>query len=258
MNGTAAELGRRAAPELDDRAPRVFAISVAATALLYAVPFGRTIAWPLVLVSTLAHELGHGLAAALLGGHFESLRLYADASGVALWSGAFGRLATATVAAAGLIGPALAAFVLMGLGRSRRRARVVVAALGLGLLAVALLVVGNPFGFAFTVLLASLLLLVSWRAPRLSQTALFLLAVQLALSVFSRSDYLFTSTALTASGPLPSDVAIMAGALFLPYWVWGAVCGATSIGLLALGAMIVFRSRRPAGARLAPAGPAPL
>ena len=253
-----AEFGRRAAPELDDGAPRVFAISVAATALLYAVPFGRTIAWPLVLVSTLAHELGHGLATALLGGHFESLRLHADASGVALWSGAFGRLATATVAAAGLVGPALAAFVLMGLGRSRRRARVVVATLGLGLLAVAVLVVGNPFGFAFTVLLASLLLLVSWRAPRLSQTALFLLAVQLALSVFSRSDYLFTSTALTASGPLPSDVAIMAGALFLPYWVWGAVCGATSIGLLALGAMIVFRSRRPAGARLAPAGPAPL
>ena len=152
-----AEFGRRAAPELDDGAPRVFAISVAATALLYAVPFGRTIAWPLVLVSTLAHELGHGLAAALLGGHFESLRLHADASGVALWSGAFGRLATATVAAAGLVGPALAAFVLMGLGRSRRRARVVVATLGLGLLAVAVLVVGNPFGFAFTVLLASLL-----------------------------------------------------------------------------------------------------
>jgi hypothetical protein len=130
----------------------------------------------------------------------------------------------------------------------------VLAALGLGLLAVALLVVRNPFGFGFTLVLACLLLLVAWRAPRLSQTVLFLLAVQLALSVFSRSDYLFTSTALTASGPLPSDVAIMARALFLPYWVWGAVCGAASIALLGLGATIVFRRRpRAAGARLSPA-----
>ncbi len=107
-----------------DRAPRVLAISVLVTALLYAIPFGRTIAWPLVLVSTLAHELGHGLAAALLGGSFESLRLHADASGVALWRGSFGRLATATVAGAGLVGPALAAFLLLVLGRTARHARV--------------------------------------------------------------------------------------------------------------------------------------
>src|SRR6266850_6768557 len=92
-------------------------ISLVVTGLLYALPFGRTLAWPLVLVSTLAHELGHGLAAALLGGTFESLRLHADASGVALWTGSFGRLATATVAGAGLVGPAVAAFVLLALGR---------------------------------------------------------------------------------------------------------------------------------------------
>jgi hypothetical protein len=154
------------------------------------------------------------------------------------------------------VGPALAAFLFMALGRSWRGARIVVAAVGAGLLAVALLLVRNPFGFGFTLLLAAALLAVAWRAPRLSQSVLFLLAAQLALSVFSRSDYLFTSTALTASGPLPSDVAIMADALFLPYWVWGAVCGALSIALLLLGASIVFRRRAPAaGVPLAHAGP---
>jgi hypothetical protein len=223
------------------RGPRVLAISVLVTALLYALPFGRTIAWPLVLVSTLAHELGHGLAAALLGGSFESLRLHADASGVALWRGSFGRFATAVVAGAGLVGPAVAAFLLLVLGRSTRNARVVVGGLGAALLVIALLLVRNAFGFGFTLLLGAALLLVSWRAARMSQTVLLILAVQLALSVFSRSDYLFTSTALTSSGRMPSDVAIMAGALFLPYWFWGGLCGGLSLGLLVLGGAIFFR-----------------
>src|SRR5262245_48834290 len=93
------------------------AISLVVTGLLYALPFGRMLAWPLVLISTLAHELGHGLAAALLGGTFHSLRIHSDASGVALWSGAIGRFGTAAVAGAGLVGPAVAAFLLLVLGR---------------------------------------------------------------------------------------------------------------------------------------------
>ena len=61
---------------------------------------------------------------------------------------------------------------------------------------------------------------------------LVFLAVQLALSVFSRSDYLFTSVARTGAGPMPSDVAQMASALFLPFWFWGAACGALSLAVL--------------------------
>src|SRR6185295_11219247 len=121
---------------LDRRAPRVLAFSIGLTALLYVIPYGRTIDWPLVLVSTLAHELGHGLAAALLGGHFYSLRLYADASGVALWGGAFGRLGTALVAAAGLVGPAAAAFVLLVTGRRPARAGVALTVLGIALIVI--------------------------------------------------------------------------------------------------------------------------
>jgi peptidase M50B-like protein len=217
------------------------AISLLVTALLYAVPFGRTLAWPLVLVSTLAHELGHGIAAAVLGGSFESLHIHADGSGVALWRGSFGRVATAAVAGAGLVGPAVAAFLLLALARNTRYVRLSLGVLGAGLFVVTLLLVRNAFGVAFTALLASSFLLVALGASRLSQTVVVLLAVQLALSVFSRSDYLFTPTALTASGPMPSDVAVMAGMLFLPYWFWGAVCGGISLVLLLLGATIFFR-----------------
>jgi hypothetical protein len=223
------------------RAQRIFAASVLITALLYIVPFGRTIAWPLVLVSTLAHELAHGLTAALLGGHFHSLRIQPDASGVALWSGAFGRIATGTVAGAGLLGPAIAAFVLLAVGRNQRRARALLGIIGAGLCVIALVLVRNPFGLVFTLLLGSVLLLVVLRVPRASQSVVILLAVQLALSVFSRSDYLFTRTALTVAGPMPSDVAVMAAALFLPYWFWGVACGVLSVIFLLLGVKFFFR-----------------
>jgi hypothetical protein len=223
------------------RATRVLAASVALTALLYIVPFGRTIAWPLVLISTLAHELGHGVAAALLGGHFHLLRIESDASGVAVWSGAFGRAATAAVAGAGLIGPAAAAFLLLALGRNRARASMVLGVLGGGLWALALLLVRNPFGVAFTLLLGTALLVVALRFPRASQTVGILLAVQLSLSVFSRGDYLFTRTAVTSAGPRPSDVTVMANALMLPYWFWGAACGALSVGLLLAGVRMFVR-----------------
>ena len=222
-------------------ASRVFIVSLVVTVLLYAVPFGRTLAWPLLLVSTLAHELGHGLAAVLLGGRFESLAVYPDASGVALWSEAFGRLATATVAGAGLIGPAFAAFALLALGGTERRARVVLALLGAGLVVVTVLLVRNPFGVAFTMLFAASLLVVVLWGPRFSQTAVVLIAVQLALSVFSRSDYLFTRAAVTSSGVMLSDVAVMSRALVLPYWFWGAACGGLSIALLAAGFTLFLR-----------------
>jgi hypothetical protein len=185
-------------------------------------------------VSTLAHELGHGLAAAVLGGSFES-PASTPTRAASRCIAACGRFATAAVAGAGLVGPALAAFLLLAVGRNEKRARGALAVAGVGLLVVTALLVRNVFGFAFTALLAAALLLVALRVPRLAQTVVVLLAVQLALSVFSRSDYLFTRTALTASGEMPSDVAVMAGALFLPFWFWGALCGLLSLGLLFLG-----------------------
>jgi hypothetical protein len=215
--------------------------SLVVTAVLYALPFGRVLAWPLVLLSTLAHELGHGLAAAVLGGHFEGLRMYPDASGVATWSGPLGRLGVATVAGAGLVGPALAAFCLLAFGRTPRAARTLLGCVGTGLVVVALLVARNAFALVFILIVAAALLAVASRSDRLSQMVVILVAVQLALAVFSRSDYLFTRTAMTSSGPALSDVSVMASALFLPYWFWGFVCGALSLLLLAAGARRFLR-----------------
>ncbi|MEM9488253.1 MAG: M50 family metallopeptidase, partial [Myxococcota bacterium] len=59
-------------------------ISAVVTLILYNVPFlYNTIAYPLLLISTMVHELGHGVAALLSGGSFAKFVMFPDGSGMA-------------------------------------------------------------------------------------------------------------------------------------------------------------------------------
>ena len=204
--------------------------------LFYVIPYGRTIGYPLILLSTLAHEMGHGLAAICVGGSFEKFVIYADGSGVATWSGNVGRIGQAIVSAGGLVGPAIVAAIGFVLGRSPRHASKALFGVGFLLFLSLVLVVRNIFGFFFVSLtVAACFFAASKMQPRFCQFFLLFISSQLALSVFSRGDYLFTAEAQTAKGVMPSDVAQMADALFLPYWFWGGVCGLFSVLVLVWG-----------------------
>src|SRR3954466_10016674 len=132
-----------------ERARVLFLIAVVATAVIPHVPYGVYVAWPLVLLSTLAHELGHGFTALVVGGKFLSFKMWPDGSGVAAWGGVDDRLRVGIVAAGGLVGPALTAMAFFVLGRRSRGARTCLLLTGLLLLAVELLLVRNPFGMVF-------------------------------------------------------------------------------------------------------------
>jgi hypothetical protein len=227
------------APDALHRRQAVSALGIAAAATLavHWVPWLAWLGWPLLLVSTLAHELGHGLAALLAGGRFTALVLWQDGSGLAAYSGRFSSLSLAWIAAVGLLGPPLAALLLLLAGRRSVSAHRALGFTAVVLLACAVLWAGSLFTVLFCVLLALLLGLLAWRAtPAVSQVVCVFLAMQLALASFARSDYLFTPVARTAQGPMPSDVAQIAQALWLPYWFWGALVAVASLALLLLGA----------------------
>ena len=225
-----------------ERARLVLGVSIAVTALLYVVPYGRVLAYPLMLLSTLAHEMGHGITALLVGGSFERFLMWPDGSGVAVWSGEPGRLRSAAVAAGGLVGPAVTAALAFTFGRTARGARATLTAIAVVLALALLLVVRNLFGGVFVVLLLAGCVAIARKASgEIAQLALVFLAVQLALSVFSRGDYLFTPVAETAGGTMPSDVGQIAAALLLPYWFWGAVCGGLSVLVLGYGVKRYWR-----------------
>ena len=195
-----------------------------------------------MLLSTLVHELGHGLTAVVVGGDFLSLEMFADGSGVAATAHAGGPGARALVSAGGLVGPAIVACGLFLLGRSERRARTALGVLAGLLVLVTVLVVRNAFGIAYVLVLSGLLAaIVRFGSAWLARFGMVFVAVQLALSVFSRGDYLFTPVARTETGNMPSDVAQIADALLLPYWVWGGLCGLFSVAVMVLGIWLYLR-----------------
>ena len=100
-------------------------------------------------------------------------------------------------------------------------------------------------GIGFTAVVAGVLVWLAVRGNAASaQLGAVFLATQLALSVFSRADYLFTDVAATAVGNMPSDTAVIAQALGGTYWIWGLVCGLFSLAVLAAGVLWFLRAFR--------------
>lgn len=224
-----------------DRARWILLAAVAVTVALYIVPYGHYVAYPLVLLSTYAHEMGHGLTALLVGGEFESFVMAPDASGLAYLRVPDSRLARAATSAGGLIGPALLAAIFFWFARRSKTAHFGLLAFGIASVLACLLVVRSAFGWLFVGALGAACLYLGIKSTaRVAQALLAFMAVQLSLAVFSRADYLFTESA----GSGPSDVAQMADALFLPYWFWGVVCGGVSVVVLVVGVQSFLKGSR--------------
>jgi hypothetical protein len=239
----------RRAADLGRTARTALVISVVLTIALYAVPYGHHLAYPLMLLSTLVHELGHGIAAILMGGEFAEFRMWSNGSGVAR-SAVEPGAAHAFVSAGGLCGPAVAAAVFLWLGRSPVWAKRCLAAFGVFLLIALLLWVRGGFAIAFVGAVgAACVAIAVLTTAETAQIALVFVATQLALSVYSRGDYLFMQWANTGAGKMPSDVQRMAEALGGPYWFWGGLCAAFSAAvLLAAGWLYLRPSSRGSGA----------
>lgn len=227
-----------AQPNTHEKARTALLIGVAVSIAVSFLPspYYGWVAWPLMLLSTLFHEMGHGIAAVLTGNSFNSFQMWGNGSGLASISSSGGRIESAIISAGGLVGPAMVAMLLFWLGKREMGGRRGLLGLGVASILALVLVVRNPFGWAFIGAFAAACLAIALFASlSTARVALLFLGVQLSLSVFSRGDYLFMKEAHTSAGVFPSDVANMASALILPYWFWGAACGAFSLFVLFLG-----------------------
>lgn len=212
------------------------------TLCFYLVPFLYPLSYPFLLISTLVHEMGHGVGAILVGGHFVSFKMWTDGSGVASIAGDFGRFSRAFVAASGLVGPAIVSAIFFACAKSFKRSRIMLGICAIVLAFSLLLVVRNFFGVFFVSILCGLCFYFSLgKGSRYAQFALCFLALELCLSVFSRADYLFTDKAITQNGIMPSDVSQIAENLFLPYWFWGTLCALFSLLVLIIGLKSMFK-----------------
>ncbi len=228
---------------------QLLVLSVVLTILIYQVPAGRYILYPLTLLSTFVHEFGHGISAWLVGGAFDEMFVYADTSGLAKARTDGSRISRAVVAAGGLLGPAFAGGIGFALARRQKWAKWGLCALGVAFGLVALVFVRNIFGFIVVACYAVLFLVVALHAkPRVSQFLIVFLGLQLCMSVFARSDYLFMRSAVIDGKMRVSDTGAIAEALVLPYWFWGGLIGLISLVVMSLGVWTYVRARRRAEA----------
>ncbi|HUQ05755.1 MAG TPA: M50 family metallopeptidase [Kofleriaceae bacterium] len=230
-------------------------MSALATLALYKVPGLHFIATPLLYLSTLVHEMGHGVGALLSGGEWADFHMFKDGSGYARTTRG-SDFAMALTCAAGLVGPAVAAAVFMAMGLRARLARYALGATGAFFALSLVLWVRGSFGVAFVAIVAAACLGIALKASHeTARIALLFFATQLALSVYSRGDYLFEDYVdgqMSDGKRTASDVQMMSDALGMPYWFWGLTCAAFSAAVL-LGALWLYM-RQP---RIRPSRPAP-
>ena len=233
---------------------RTFWVAVLLSIGLFLVPYGRYGLYPFALLSTWAHEMGHGLTALLVGGEFDRLVLYQNLGGTAFTRNPVNVIGPVLVSAGGLIGPAIAGGLIIVLGSRPRLAGWVVFMLAVSLLVSAAVWVRNPFGFGAVLSLGIAFGLVArygGRIPRLVVTQFT--GIQFCLGSLASLDYMFTSRFTRGGVPVNSDTQNIAESLLLPYWFWGGVIAL--ISFLILAAAFYFAWIRPYRSGPETAGP---
>jgi hypothetical protein len=212
------------------------------------VPFGQTILYPLTLLATWVHEMGHGIVALLVGGSFSSLDVFADGSGLAHtatsqpWQGGL-------TAAGGLVAPPLVGAVLLATSRGPRHAQLLLGGIAVAIVVSLAIWVRSITGWiALPIVAAGVAAFahprMKWSGPRRRLVFAQLIGVILAIDTVSRSGYLFTPDAKVDGTVRPSDIATVASAFGGHYLLWGLLLAAVSFALLALGLFAAWR--RPA------------
>jgi hypothetical protein len=231
-----------AAPIDQPRSRRALLLAIGAYFIVHTfVPFGRLLLYPLTLLATFVHEMGHGMTALVTGGTFASLDVFADGSGLA-YTNSTQAWAQALTSLGGLLAPPIVGATLLAVSRGPKRARAVLLAM------VVVIVVALAIwvrSVAAWIALPFDALVLGWfglRArPRTRMVFAQLVGVLLAIDTWAGKGYLFSGEATIDGRTIPSDIAKFAHAVGGPYLAWGFVVLLASCALLAAGLYAAWR-----------------
>lgn len=234
--------------------PVVLAV-VAAGALAW-TPWLTWIAYPFRLLTTLVHELGHGLAALVTGGDFLRFVVFADGSGLAYTAGGW-RL---FVIPAGYLGAAAFGALLIVAGRRPRGARIALGAVGAGLILLTLryalptLFTAQGLAGALTLagglaLGAAAVALALKASVRAVLFAVYLVAFQAGLTAFLDLWTLIGLSARRDAAHAATDARSMADLIPLPAVVWAAAWALIAALLLAAALRVAWGDGSATGRR---------
>lgn len=201
------------------------------TGILWQIPIGKIILYPLTLLSTWYHEMAHGLMVLILGGNFKKLEIFANGSGLAryehpnsLFSKPIGKV---LISAAGPMGPPIIGASFIWVSRSWQTSQNILVVLSSLMLISVLIWVRTWIGILVISLLGLIILGIGLQAsPEIQVFTTQFLGVQACISTFRDFNYVFRY----CEGN--SDTAKIAEVLLLPHWFWGILIVITSIFLL--------------------------
>jgi Peptidase M50B-like len=221
---------------------RVGLVATGAGALImeHFIPYGAMLLYPFTLMATWVHEMGHGLAAIALGGQFDHLEIYRNASGLA-WTTSTPGLHAALVAAAGLVAPPLAGSLILAFTRGPKRGGTVLLVLSIAMALSLLLWVRSAVGILTIAPMAAILAGFALWGGSTRQLMAQLVGVLFALDTLSRIDYLFMSSAVIGGVQRQSDIAAVAAGMGGPQILWALAICAFDLVFLALGLKAAWR-----------------
>ncbi|MEC7984835.1 MAG: M50 family metallopeptidase, partial [Myxococcota bacterium] len=160
-----------------------FWVAVAISFLLHGFqPWGRYILYPFAMLSTWAHEMGHGIAAILTGGTFSHLYLYQNLGGTA-YCAAGSPFLQPIVSIGGLLGPSICGGIIIAQSaRSTFRSQLILILLTVLMIVSWVIWVRNVFGFFAVGGICIFLCALAFGAPKNVQVAsVQLIGIQLCL-----------------------------------------------------------------------------
>ncbi|MCK5741235.1 MAG: M50 family metallopeptidase [Chlorobi bacterium] len=223
----------------------IFSAIAIVTIVVWHIPGGNFVLYPFTILGTWFHEMGHGMAALILGGSFHELEIMPDGSGLASFSGElyFGGIGKALVAAAGPIGPVIAGSLFIIFSQTRKHANLVLWLLGLFLILSTILWIRSFFAIAIIIAFAIIILLIANKGKEnLKAFTVQFLGVQAIVSVLRSIDYLMSPGGFVGDGQYLSDTAVIAQVLILPHWFWGGTIIVLSAFLFWKSFRIAYRS----------------
>ncbi|WP_108789948.1 M50 family metallopeptidase [Erythrobacter sp. Alg231-14] len=202
------------------------------------LPFGAYLTYPFTILTTWFHEMGHGLAAMMVGQEFIQLVIYANGSGFAQFSvdADMSRFSLAFISAGGLLAPTAVGCALIMASAHPKLWRSALWFTAGAIFASVILYVRSPIGYSVLPMVGVLLSLVAWKgSDGITRFVLQFLGVLGAISMRSHFDYLFVEGFMRDGQMMLSDTGQIEAALLLPHWFWAVV-------ILAIAACMVVAS----------------
>jgi hypothetical protein len=198
------------------------------TILAWALPFGHWVIYPLSLLATWAHEMGHGVFSLVSGGEFIQLEVFANLGGLAIT-----KPGGALTSAGGLVAAPILGAIIIALGPRPAWSRGILIGMGVLLLLSLALWVRNPFGVIAVGFLALSFGAAAWKFETKYRFVLVqLVGIQLALSALFNWRYLFTKKIEMKEQLIFSDTGAIGEAIGGPYWLWGGLILIFNLALL--------------------------